>query len=132
MKLIPAILASLALGASLAACSEDEPAVCSSADQLRSSVDSVQDIELDSSAAIGDLQSGLSSIGDDLAEVKSDAPAEFSTEVDAVEGSYANLTSSVKDAKASASAETLAATGKALSTLGTDVQKLVDDVQSTC
>lgn len=106
--------------------------MCSSADKLRSSVDSVQDIDVDSSTALSDLQSGLSSIGDALTEVKSDAAAEFSTQVDAVEASYAALTSSVKDAKASASAETLAAAGTALSTLDTDVKRLLDDVQTTC
>ncbi|MEU4451305.1 hypothetical protein AB0F44_08240 [Nocardioides sp. NPDC023903] len=132
MKLIPAIVAALALSAPLAACGEDEPAVCSSVNELQSSVDDVKGIDVGSSEALSDLQSGLSAVEDDLGEVKSDASDEFSTQIEAVEASFAALTSSVESAMADASVDTLAAARAALSTFGTDIQTLVTDVQETC
>jgi len=132
MRFIPTIVATLALSASLTACSEDEPAVCSSVDNLQASVDDVQGIDVSSSTALSDLETGLTAIGSDLSDVKADAKAEFSTQVDAVQASYDALTASVDAAKASASAATLSAAGTALSTFGTDVQTLVTDVQGTC
>ncbi len=132
MKLIPVAVMTLALATPLAACSEDEPAVCSSADSLKASVDDVQDIDVSSSTALSDLESGLTAIGSDLSDVKADAKAEFSTQVDAVQTSYDALTASVDSAKASASAATLTAARTALSTFNTDVQTLVTDVKETC
>jgi hypothetical protein len=132
MKVIPTIVATFALSASLAACSEDEPAVCSSVDSLKASVDDVQGIDVSSSTALSDLESGLIAVGSDLSDLKADAKAEFSTQVDTVQASYDALTASVDAAKASASAATLSAAGTALSAFGTDVQTLITDVKDTC
>jgi hypothetical protein len=132
MKLIPTIVATLALGASLAACSEDEPAVCGSVDSLKASVDDVRGIDVTSSTALSDLESGLKAVGSDLSDVRGDAKAEFSAEVDTVQASYDALTASVDAAMTSASTATLGAAGTALSTFGTDVQTLITDVQGTC
>ena len=122
----------LILALPLAACSEDEPAVCGSVDDLQASVDDVQDIDVSDSTALTDLESGLTAIGDDLAAVKADAESEFSEPVDVVQTSFTDLQSSVEAATADPTAATVAAAGDALSTFGTDVQTLIDDVQSTC
>ncbi len=132
MKLIPAVAASLAISASLAACSEDPPAVCGSVDSLKASVADVKAIDVASSSALSDLQSGLTAVGDDLTQVKSDAAAEFGSQIDGVEASYAKLTSSVESARTSPSADAVTAAGNALATFGTDVDALVSDVKTTC
>ena len=132
MNLIPTIAATVAISASLAACSEDPPAVCGAVDSLKASVADVKAIDVASSTGLSDLQSGLAAVGDDLAQVKSDAAAEFGSQVDGVEASYAEVTSSVESARTSPSADAVTAAGDALSTFGTDVDALVTDVQTTC
>jgi len=132
MKLIPAVVASIAISASLAACSEDPPAVCDSVSSLRASVDDVKKVDVASSGGLSDLRSGLSAVGDDLAQVKSDAAAEFGAQVDRVEASYTELNNSVESARKSPSAEAVKAAGTALSAFGADVEALVKDVQTTC
>lgn len=138
----PAIaVTALVLALSLTACGDDEPdepdapaeaAVCTSVDDLRSSVDDVQAIEVESGTALADLQSGLAAVESAFSEVKADAKSEFAAPVDAVQSSLVALKTSVEAATTTESAETLAAVGPALSTFGTDVQALVDDVESTC
>ena len=132
MKLIPTIIAALSISASLAACSEDPPAVCGSADDLRASVADVKEIDLASSSSLSDLQAALTAVGDDVAAVRSDAAEEFASQIDAVEASYAELTSTVESAQAGISADLLTAAGEALATFGTDVDTLVEDVEATC
>src|SRR4051794_32694787 len=48
----------LLLSLSVAACSGDKPAVCSSVNNLKSSFDDVKNIDVRSSGALTDLQSG--------------------------------------------------------------------------
>jgi hypothetical protein len=86
----------LLLSLSVAACSDDKPAVCSSVDSLKSSVDAVKNINVGSSGALTDLQSGLTAIKTDLADVKSDAKSEFSWQISPVETSYFVLKKSVR------------------------------------
>ena len=57
MKLIAAAVMTLALSTPLAACGEDKPAVCSSVDSLKSSVNDVKKIDVSSSTALSDLES---------------------------------------------------------------------------
>jgi capsule polysaccharide export protein KpsE/RkpR len=125
-------VATLVLGAALVGCSDDKPAVCTSADNLQTSVDDLQDIDVTSSTAVSDLESGLTTVQSNLADVKTDAKSEFSPQIKAVDTSYAALKTKVDAAKADPSATTLAAAGTALSALGTDVQTLTNDIQSTC
>ena len=132
MKLIPVAALTLALAIPLTGCGEDQPAVCSSVDDLQTSVDEVRDIDVSSSGALGDLESGLEAVGSDLSDVKSDAKAEFSSQIDTVQASYDALAASIDAAKESASAATLGAAATALSTFGSDVRTLVTDVQKTC
>ena len=126
-------LPTMLLAASLAACGgDDKPAVCGSVDDLKSSVQSVKDVDVTTSSGLSDLESALTTVKDDLASVKADATSEFSSQIDTVETSYSALTSTVDKAKTSPSATTLSATASALSTFNTDAQSLISDVESTC
>jgi len=125
-------LTALVLALPLSACSEDEPAVCGSVDELQASAEDVRDVDITASDDLTDLQSALQAVESDFADVKTDAEAEFSAPVDAVESSLAALRTSVEAAESTPTPETLAAAASALSDLGTEVQTLVDDVTSTC
>lgn len=122
----------LMLAVSLVACSEDKAAVCTSVDDLKSSVQKVKDVDVTSSTGLSDLQSSLQSVEDDLANVKSDAKSEFDAQINKVESSYGALKTSAEAAKADPSAATVTAVRTALTTFGADAQTLVGDVQSTC
>jgi hypothetical protein len=122
----------LVLGASLVGCGKDKPAVCGSVDDLKTSVANLKDIDITSSSAVSDLESGLSTIKTDLGQVKTDAKSEFSSQIGAAEASYTAAKSSVDAAKADPSAATLAAAGSALSAFNTAVRTLISDIQSTC
>ncbi|MFJ9387400.1 hypothetical protein ACIRON_01175 [Nocardioides sp. NPDC101246] len=132
MKLIPVAVLTLALATPLTGCGDDQTAVCGSVDDLQTSVDEVRDIDVSSSGALADLESGLEAIGSDLSDVKTDAKAEFSSQIEDVQASYDALVASLDAAKESASATTLSAAATALSTFGSDVRTLITDVQETC
>ena len=125
-------MTTLILALPLAACSEDEPAVCGSVDDLKASVDDVKEIDVTASDDLTDLQSALTAVENDFAEVKADAKSEFAAPVDAVQTSLTALKTSVQQAQSAPAADTLAAAASALSAFGTEVQTLIDDVQSTC
>ena len=124
--------ATLLLTASIAACSNDKPAVCTSVDSLKSSVDDLKNVDVTSSGAVGDLQTALSSVEDNLADVKSDAKSEFSTQIDAVDTAVASLKTSIDSATTDPSAANVAAVAAAAPTATTALQTLISDVQSTC
>ena len=131
-RLLGVATVALLLGVTLVGCSDDKPAVCSSVDNLKTSVDDVKNIDVSSSSAASDLESGLATIKSDIADVKADAKSEFSSQLDAVDSAFATLTTSVDAATADPTATTLAAVGAAVDPFLTAVQNLADDVKSTC
>jgi septal ring factor EnvC (AmiA/AmiB activator) len=126
------VVLALVVSCSLSACSEDTPAVCTSVDDLRTSVDSLRDVQLTSSGALGELESGVSNVKADLAELRADAADEFSSQIDTVQAGIAELERSLRAAQDAVSADTLRAAASAVSTVGNDVQSLIDDVRATC
>ena len=130
----PAIaFTTLLLTVSLAACGgEDEPAICNSSSDLRTSLKDVEKIDIGSGTALADLKSAIKEIQGNLAAVKADAKSEYSDQVNAIESGYAVLKTSIQTATSSTSAATLATVGTAVSAFATDVEALINDVQKTC
>ena len=130
----PAIaVTTLLLTVSLAACGgEDQPAICNSSSELRTSVKDVKKIDIGSGTALADLKSAIKKIQGNLSAVKADAKSEYSDQVNAIESGYAVLKTSIQTATSSTSAATLATVGTAVSAFATDVEALVNDVQETC
>ena len=130
----PAIaVTTLLLTVSLAACGgEDQPAICNSSSELRTSVKDVKKIDIGSGTALADLKSAIKKIQGNLSAVKADAKSEYSDQVNAIESGYAALKTSIQTATSSTSAATLATVGTAVSAFATDVEALVNDVQKTC
>jgi hypothetical protein len=122
----------LILALPLAACGEDQPAVCGSVDDLKSSVDDAKKVDVTGPDVLTDIQSALKAVEGDFADVKADAKSEFSAPVDTVETSLAALKSSLEQARSAPAADTVAAAAAAVSAFGTAVQTLIDDVKSTC
>ena len=130
----PAIaVMTLLLTMSLAGCGgEDEPAICNSSSELKTSLKDVKKIDIGSGTALADLKSAIKKIQGNLADVKADAKSEYSDQVKAIESGYAVLKTSIQTATSSTSAATLATVGTAVSAFATDVEALINDVQKTC
>jgi hypothetical protein len=116
----------------LVACGEDTPAVCGSAEQLQSSFDDLKDIDVAAAGGLDEFKSQFETVDGDLDQLTNDAKSEFSSQVEAVTTTWEALGTSVQAATADPSADTLAATGTALSAFSTEVQALISDVKSTC
>ena len=96
MRSMAAVVVTLLLGVSLVGCGGGDsgdsgdggdaaPALCVSVATLKTSVEKLKNIDVTSSGAVSDLESGLTGIQSDLSRVKTDAKSEFSSQVDAVE-----------------------------------------------
>lgn len=122
----------LLMSLSLAGCSEETPAVCTSVDDLRASVQSVRDVDVTSSGGLGELEDAVAGVKSDLADVRDDAADEFSSQIDTVQAGIAELERSLRAAQDAVSPDTLRAAGSALRTLANQVQSLIDDIRATC
>jgi hypothetical protein len=122
----------LVLGLLVSGCGADDPAVCGSVNDLKSSYDSLKDIDVTSSGALSELQTGLTTLKGDFDQVKSDAKSEFASGIDAVESAYDAVKTAVSAATDDPTAATIGAAATALSSLATAVQGLVTDIQATC
>jgi outer membrane murein-binding lipoprotein Lpp len=132
MKIALGAVVALLMSLSLAGCSEETPAVCTSVDDLRASVQSVRDVDVTSSGGLGELEDAVAGVKSDLADVRDDAADEFSSQIDTVQGGIAELERSLRAAQDAVSPDTLRAAGSALRTLANQVQSLIDDIRATC
>ena len=143
MRSMAAVVVTLLLGVSLVGCGGGDsgdsgdggdaaPPLCVSVATLKTSVEKLKNIDVTSSGAVSDLESGLTGIQSDLSRVKTDAKSEFSSQVDAVEKASRALKTKVGAAKADPTAATLADVHSALSAFGTAADKLISDIESTC
>jgi outer membrane murein-binding lipoprotein Lpp len=132
MKIALGAVVALLMSLSLAGCSEETPAVCTSVDDLRASVQSVRDVDVTSSGGLGELEDAVAGVKSDLADVRDDAADEFSSQIDTVQAGIAELERSLRAAQDAVSPDTLRAAGSALRTLANQVQSLIDDIRATC
>ena len=120
------------LGVLVAGCGADDPAVCGSVNDLKSSFDDLKNIDVTSSGALSELQTGLTTLKSDFDQVRTDAKSEFASGIDAVETAYDAVKTAVTAATEDPTAATIGAAASALSSLATEVQALVTDIQATC
>ena len=126
---LPVVALMIATG--LVGCGSDKPPICSSMDDLKTSVEHLKDLNV-SENGIAEIESQVSTIKDDLGQVKDDATAQYSAQVDTVEADFSTLTSSVTAAKETVDTATLGAVASGVTTLVSDVQSLAGDVATTC
>lgn len=128
-------LAALALlvgaGWGLSACGEDTSPVCDDADQLRSSLAGLQDINIQQGMA-AQLQTQLRQLQSDLDQLAGDASSELSDEVTAVKEAASTLRASVGAAVDNPSAAALGQVSTDLSGLVTAIGDLSDALAGTC
>ena len=131
-RAISLVVTSVMLAASLVACGQGKPAVCTSVNDLKSSVQKVKKINPTSSGALNQLQTDLKAIKSDVAKVESDAKSQFATQIKSVKSSYSAVKASIQTAMGTPNAATLSAAAAALKSLGASIQTLVKDIEATC
>ena len=124
---VPVALVALITGCS----SSDGPAVCSSLDDLKASVNQVTDVQSGENG-ISALQSNLVAVRDDLNQVLKDAKSQYSTQVTQIQSNLASLRSAIDVAQRTHSATDISGAVTAAKTLGGSVRDLADDAKSTC
>ncbi|WP_329482826.1 hypothetical protein OG555_11605 [Kribbella sp. NBC_01484] len=122
----------LVLGASLVGCSNNQAAVCGSVDKFKTSVDDVKKVDVTSSTGVSDLQNALATVETNLAQVKTDAKSDFSSQLGAVDTSLNTLKTSLTTAKSDPSGASLTAAAAATRAFGGAVDALTTSIKSTC
>jgi len=126
-------VAGLALSALLAGCGgSDTPPVCDSIDTLKSSMAKVNDVDLTAPGGAAALKTAVNEVKPDLQQVKADAKAEFSSDLETIQGGYQTLLESVEALSDDPAASDASKVKAELQTLNEDVAKLVSDIQETC
>lgn len=126
------IAACALLVAAAAACgSDDKPAVCGDLDQLKSSVQSLRDVQVEK-GALTKVKEDAAQIRQQLGTLEADAKSQFSTEITRLRSELTSLSASLDAATASPTAASLAALGVAArDTVGAG-QALASAVGDTC
>jgi len=117
--------------ASSTAATSTTPAVCASADTLRTSLSSLADVEVVQEGTDA-LRTTWTQVQDDWSQFADDARSQHSGQVDDVQADAAAAGDAVDAALSDASAQTLAAAGTAITTFVQSAGALVDEVSSTC
>lgn len=128
----PATLAALIVSLlPLTACGADQPAVCSSVDDLSTSMNHLGELQLGENGR-AQLESQLTEVRADIDQVRSDADQQYGEQVDDVTAAAADVRTQLKAAKADPSQSTLRPLGAAISDLGSSARALSDAVAGTC
>jgi hypothetical protein len=120
----------LLLSATLVGCSNDDPEVCASVDELQASWNDLKDVDL--SGGADRVRTAVDEVRADLAEVVDDAGDELAPEVTQLRTAAEQLELRAQAAVDDPSADTLSALGTAVTEFGTYVENLVDAVADTC
>ena len=127
--LLPAT--ALLVGAALAGCGDDQPAVCTSIDELGSSLKGLTSLELNGSGVAG-LEDQVALVVQDVKTVKDDASAEYDDQVAAIEADLQKVKSDATEVENAPSSTTVAALQTSRDALAADVKSFTKDVRSTC
>jgi hypothetical protein len=119
------------IATALSGCGDDKPAVCSSLDDVKSSVQSL------SSVQVGDgfVDAARTTVGElrtAVAQLKTDADGEFSSEVTALSGTLSLAANAVTTASADPSAGAVAKVAVAVKNVADAGRSLVTAVEDTC
>jgi hypothetical protein len=108
-----------------------QPEVCGDVDELRQSVDDLQDITIGEDA-IGELSSESEEVRQTLESLAEDADEEYSDEITRLRTTLEDLAAAVDAARDARTADSLATVRANVATVGDASRELVDAVSSTC
>jgi hypothetical protein len=106
-------------------------AVCQAADDLRSSLTALGDVQVVQQGTEA-VRPAFTSVQSALAQLRIDAGGEYSDDVDRVQADADQVRTALDAAGQDASAQTLATVASSVGVLLADANALADQVQSTC
>lgn len=124
-------IAALLVGAAVSGCSDDKPAVCTSIDELESSMKGLSELELTGTGVAG-LEDQLARVAEDYDRLRDDAKEEYGDQVDAIDADLEQLKTTASEVEDSPSAAAIAAVKTSVQAVVAGVDNLADDVKSTC
>ncbi|MET1059367.1 MAG: hypothetical protein ABWX84_07205 [Nocardioides sp.] len=124
-------IAALLVGAAVSGCSDDKPAVCTSIDELESSMEGLSELELTGTGVAG-LEDQLARVAEDYDRLRDDAKEEYGDQVDAIDADLEQLKTTASEVEDSPSAAAIAAVKTSVQAVVAGVDNLADDVKSTC
>jgi hypothetical protein len=127
--LVPA--AALVLATLAAGCSSSKPAYCTDADQLKTSVQDLGNVNIN----IHDLSSvntAVSKVQADASKFASDAKSAYPSQTTALKNSLSSLQTAVKSAMGQPSVTTVAAVASSVSQVKTAASNLQNAVKGAC
>ena len=110
---------------------KDKPAVCTDVTNLESSISAVTKIKINQ-GALTELKTKLAQVQTDAMQLKTDAKAQFSTEVSAVDAAATTFKTALDAAVAAPTATTIAAVIASVPALTTALSNLQTAVKTTC
>jgi hypothetical protein len=108
-----------------------QPAVCSDADSLKSSISALGEVQFEK-GALPELKDKWKTVTQDFSKLESSAKSEFGSELGAVRSATTSFKASLDAAVANPTATTLAAARAALQPLKTALSNLSSAIEKTC
>jgi len=118
-------------GSSSSAAASSSAVVCDAADELRTSLDALSDVQPVEEGTDA-VRQAFASVKTDLAQLGTDARDEYAGEVDRVQADADAVQTAVDTAQGAPSAQTLGAVASAIDVLLRDARALVDEVRESC
>jgi hypothetical protein len=142
MRRCAAAVVTVVVGVGLASCSSGSnsetaaatssgPAVCASADDLRTSLSALQDVQVVQDGTDA-LDEAWTTVRSDWSQLADDARNQYAEQVDGVQADADTVQAAVDQARAAPSAQTLGNAASAVTVFLQDAGALVDEVRSTC
>ncbi len=141
--LVAAAAATLGLGV-FAGCSSDDSsststtksatskdAVCSARTKLKNNLKSLEDPSLLTEGKSG-IQSSLDSVEQDVNNLTDAAKSDYKPQVDAVKSAIDDLKSAIKDVGSGSLTDSIQAIGKAVTSVGSTTETLLNQVKADC
>jgi hypothetical protein len=112
-------------------CASDKPPVCDSVDAVRQTTDQLRKMNVSENGLTG-VSGDLSQLKTDLAQVASDAKAQYRPQVDALTASVDRLQADVASAREAPTAASLGTVRTAVTDVGDAARELRAAVAGTC
>jgi len=126
---LPAVV--LILSGFAAGCSSSEPAYCTAASQLKTSVQNLQNVDV-AKNGLGSLQTALSSVKTDAATLGTEAQSAFGPQITALQNSLSSLNTAITSAKGQAPVAAAAAVAPSLAQVKSSASDLVNATSGKC
>lgn len=130
LLLVPGV--ALVLSGLIAGCSSDsKPAYCNDADQLKTSVQNLRDVDVVKNG-LDSLKTALSNVQASAKTFAAAAKSEFAPQITALQNSLSGLDTAIKSVVGQPSAATVAAIGSAVSQVKNSASDLQNAASSKC